>query len=83
MFTETLGEVLAHKLIALPETQKYIRYRDVWDLWDLSWLLQQGAEVNVLFRSDDDKRTTVTRQSSPLRILQEEIEKQGNVYHWA
>lgn len=44
VFTETLDEVLADKLIALPATQKYIRYRDI---WDLPWLQQQGAEVNV------------------------------------
>lgn len=44
VFTETLDEVLADKLIALPATQKYIRYRDI---WDLPWLLQQGAEMNV------------------------------------
>ncbi|WP_422136261.1 nucleotidyl transferase AbiEii/AbiGii toxin family protein [Endozoicomonas sp. ALD040] len=44
VFTKTLDEVLADKLIALPATQKYIRYRDI---WDLPWLLQQGAEMNV------------------------------------
>ncbi|WP_448215229.1 nucleotidyl transferase AbiEii/AbiGii toxin family protein [Endozoicomonas sp. 2B-B] len=44
VFTETLDEVLADKLIALPATQKYIRYRDI---WDLPWLLQRGAEMNV------------------------------------
>ncbi|WP_257296747.1 nucleotidyl transferase AbiEii/AbiGii toxin family protein [Endozoicomonas sp. YOMI1] len=44
VFTETLDEVLADKLIALPATQKYIRYRDI---WDLPWLQQQGAEVSV------------------------------------
>ncbi|MEM6406350.1 MAG: nucleotidyl transferase AbiEii/AbiGii toxin family protein [Pseudomonadota bacterium] len=39
---ESLDEVLADKLIALPATQRYVRYRDI---WDLAWLCQQGAEV--------------------------------------
>lgn len=44
VLTETLDEILADKLVALSATQKYIRYRD---LWDLPWLLQQGATLNV------------------------------------
>ena len=42
VFTETLDEVMADKLISLPATRKYIRHRDI---WDLSWLRQQGAAV--------------------------------------
>ena len=37
---ESLDEIMADKLIALPATQKYVRYRD---LWDLAWLYRQGA----------------------------------------
>ena len=44
VFTETLDEVLADKLISLPATQKYIRYRDI---WDVPWLLQQGAQTDI------------------------------------
>ncbi len=44
VFTETLDEVLADKLISLPATQNDIRYRDI---WDLPWLLQQGAKLNA------------------------------------
>lgn len=43
IFTETLDEVMADKLVALPASQKYIRHRD---LWDLVWLQQQGAKIN-------------------------------------
>lgn len=43
IYTETLNEVMADKLISLPATQKYIRHRDI---WDLSWLKQQGAKLN-------------------------------------
>jgi predicted nucleotidyltransferase component of viral defense system len=44
VFTETLDEVMADKLISLPATQRYIRYRD---LWDLVWLQQQKAQINL------------------------------------
>lgn len=43
VFTETLDEVMADKLISLPATQRYIRHRD---LWDLVWLQQQNARLN-------------------------------------
>lgn len=42
VLTETLDEVMADKLISLPATQNYIRYRD---LWDLVWLQQQNARL--------------------------------------
>ncbi|WP_027710973.1 nucleotidyl transferase AbiEii/AbiGii toxin family protein [Dickeya chrysanthemi] len=42
VFTETLDEVMADKLISLPATQRYIRHRD---LWDLVWLQQQNARL--------------------------------------
>lgn len=42
IFTETLDEVMADKLVSLPATQRYVRHRDI---WDLSWLKQQGAVV--------------------------------------
>lgn len=42
IFAETLDEVMADKLVSLPATQKFVRYRDI---WDLSWLKQQGATV--------------------------------------
>jgi len=44
IYTETMDEVMADKLVSLPATQKYVRHRDI---WDLSWLKQQGATVNV------------------------------------
>lgn len=44
IYTESLEEVMADKLVSLPATQKYIRYRDI---WDLVWLYQQGARVNA------------------------------------
>jgi hypothetical protein len=35
---------MADKLVSLPATQRYVRYRDI---WDLSWLKQQGAVVQT------------------------------------
>ncbi len=42
--SETLDEVMADKLISLPASTRYIRYRDIWDLY---WLIQRRAEVNT------------------------------------
>jgi predicted nucleotidyltransferase component of viral defense system len=44
IMTETLDEIMADKVISLAATRKYVRNRDV---WDLPWLLQQGAKLNV------------------------------------
>ncbi|KUI97280.1 nucleotidyl transferase AbiEii/AbiGii toxin family protein [Vibrio sp. MEBiC08052] len=44
IYTETLDEVMADKIISLPATQKYIRYRDV---WDLVFLKRNGAALNI------------------------------------
>lgn len=46
IMTETLDEIMADKLIALPNCQRYIRYRDI---WDLRWLKQHGANINMEF----------------------------------
>ena len=39
---ETLDEIMADKLVSLPATQNYVRNRDI---WDLSWLNQQKAQI--------------------------------------
>jgi predicted nucleotidyltransferase component of viral defense system len=60
LFAESKTEVMADKLVSLPATQKYIRYRDI---WDLVWLKQQGAELNVALvqqKIDDYKLTNFT-----------------------
>ena len=44
ILTETLDEVMADKIISLPATTKYVRHRDI---WDLAWLQQQGARLNI------------------------------------
>lgn len=71
IYTETLDEVLAYKLIALPATQSYVHHRDI---WDIPWLLQQGAQLNLAMVSrkvldyqlaDFEKRLKQRRQSLP------------------
>lgn len=44
IYTETLDEIMADKIISLPATQKYIRHRDV---WDLVFLRRNGANVDI------------------------------------
>jgi len=46
IMTETRDEIMADKLIALVSCQRYIRYRDI---WDLCWLTQQSAKINAKF----------------------------------
>jgi len=55
IYTESLDEIMADKMISLPATQKYIRHRD---LWDLVWLQQQGAilDISLVARKIDDYR---------------------------
>lgn len=55
IMTETLDEIMADKLISFVSCQRYIRYRDI---WDLRWLKQQGATINpkyVLAKINDYK----------------------------
>lgn len=48
ILVESLEEIMADKLVSLVNCQKYIRYRDI---WDLRWILRQGASLNVEFVS--------------------------------
>ena len=44
VMTETLEEIFADKVIAFVHCQAYVRYRDI---WDLHWLKQKGASLNM------------------------------------
>ena len=46
IMTESLDEIMADKLVAFVNCQKYIRHRDI---WDLRWLKQRSAAVNSEF----------------------------------
>jgi len=43
VLAENKSEIMADKIVSLVNTNRYIRYRDI---WDLRWLKQQGAELN-------------------------------------
>lgn len=46
IMTESLDEIMADKLVAMVGCQRYVRYRDI---WDLRWLKQQGAAINASY----------------------------------
>ncbi len=57
VYAETIHEILADKLLSLPMSISYIRHRDI---WDIAWLIQQGAsfDSNLLQYKLDDYRIT-------------------------
>ncbi|NRB56927.1 MAG: nucleotidyl transferase AbiEii/AbiGii toxin family protein [Salinicola sp.] len=44
ILAESLDEIMADKLISLVNTQRYVRNRDI---WDIQWLKQQGARLDI------------------------------------
>lgn len=46
IMVESLDEIMADKLISLVNCQRYVRHRDI---WDLRWLKQKGAKLNIEF----------------------------------
>ena len=54
--TETINEVMADKVLAFPACIKTVRHRDI---WDLAWLVQQGAELDpqIVIQKIDDYKT--------------------------
>src|SRR5690554_7620706 len=66
VMTETLDEIMADKVISLAATKKYVRNRDI---WDLPWLLQQGATLNIdLVKRKVRDRKSTRLNSSHVRI---------------
>ena len=67
IYVETLNEIMADKLVSLPATQRYIRYRDI---WDLAWLQQQGATLDTALveKKLTDYRLTDFEQALDQRI---------------
>lgn len=49
IMTESLNEVMTDKLVSLVNCQRYVRHRDI---WDLRWLKQQGAQMNMTWLSN-------------------------------
>ncbi len=64
IMTETLDEIMADKLVSLVSCQRYVRYRDI---WDLRWLKQQGAKINshyILAKINDYKENDYPKNLS-------------------
>jgi predicted nucleotidyltransferase component of viral defense system len=66
IMVESLDEIMADKLIALPSCQRYIRYRD---LWDLQWLKKQGAKINIEFIKNKIKDYQIDHYQENLDVL--------------
>lgn len=63
VLTESLDEIMADKLVSFVNTQRYIRHRDV---WDLRWLKQQGATVNLEWIQNKIKDYQITDYAKKL-----------------
>ncbi|MGC3872982.1 nucleotidyl transferase AbiEii/AbiGii toxin family protein [Halomonas sp. GXIMD04776] len=70
IITESLDEVMADKLIALVNNEKYVRHRDI---WDLQWLSQQGASPNIELVKKKLIDYSVEGYTSKARRLQERL----------
>lgn len=44
IMTESLDEIMADKVVSLVSCERYVRHRDI---WDLRWLKQHGAILNI------------------------------------
>lgn len=71
---ETLDEILADKVVAYPMSTKKIRYRDI---WDIAWLMQQGAQLDPQLVKEKLKDYKVADIYPPL--LAAAIEKLSDV----
>ncbi len=75
ILTETMDEIMADKLIAFVGCQRYLRYRDI---WDLRWLKQQGATINpeyILAKIKDYKISDYLEKLNKMVNQLEEIVK--------
>lgn len=80
IMVETLDEIMADKLVSLVNCSRYVRYRDI---WDLHWLTQQGASINMIFVQDKIKDYGITDYLSKLDNLLSHLEEiiRGKNFH--
>ena len=69
IMTETIEEIFADKIIAFVHCQAYVRYRDI---WDLHWLKQKGASLNMQLIK---KKLSDYRIENYLKQLNEMLER--------
>jgi len=67
VLTESLAEIMADKLVSFVASNKYVRYRD---MWDLVWLRRQDVafDSNVVAKKIDDYRLQNYRKLLVSRI---------------
>lgn len=70
VMVETLDEIVADKVVAFVSCQKYIRYRDI---WDLHWLRQQGARINNEFINKKIKDYKIEHYENKVQTMIERI----------
>lgn len=75
VLTETLNEIMADKLISLVNTERYVRYRDI---WDLRWLKQQNAVFDLDFVN---KKIRDYRISNYLEKLELMLQRLPEIVH--
>lgn len=65
--TESRTEIMADKLISLPASEKYIRYRDI---WDLAWMAKEGIQpdIELIKQKVDDYRVENYKEKIQRRI---------------
>lgn len=64
--TESLDEIMTDKLVSLVNCQRYVRHRDI---WDLRWLNQQGAQVNMAWLSSKLSDYAITDYTDKLDTM--------------
>lgn len=72
IMTETLDEIMADKLISLVCCQRYLRYRDI---WDLRWLKQQGSRINFEYITSKIQDYKESEYSEKLKELINKIDE--------
>tara|TARA_R110002110_G_scaffold383245_2_gene594572 strand:- start:3806 stop:4699 length:894 start_codon:yes stop_codon:yes gene_type:complete len=67
VLVESLDEVMADKIVSFVACQRYVRHRDI---WDLRWLKQQGAVLNIDYVSSKIKDYKVNRyQETVIKMI--------------
>ena len=68
--TEKLDEIMADKLISLVNTERYVRNRDI---WDLRWLKQNSAIVDLELVNNKIHDYRISDYPSKLEVMLERL----------
>ena len=70
IMTESLDEVMTEKLVSLVNCQRYVRHRDI---WDLRWLKQQGAQMNMTWLSNKIRDYSIANYTERLDKMWQDL----------